>query len=277
MIMLTTAPQPAKLSVALIGCGKMGGALLAGWLKADTVSNVTILDPADLPGQFDEEELITHITDPSGLTGKYDVLMLATKPQIMDTICAEIKGHLHRDTLVLSIAAGKSIAYFENYFGNNQPIIRTMPNTPAAIGKGITVACPNASVSDTQKQSAEMLLKAGGLVDWLDNEELLNAVTALSGSGPAYIFYLIETLAKTGQSLGLPENIAEKLARQTVIGSAALAEEDSESPPSKLRENVTSPGGTTQAALQVLMDGRLEEIYKEALNAAKTRGEELSG
>lgn len=183
MIMLSTAPQPSKLSVALIGCGKMGGALLAGWLKGDTVSEVTILDPAGLPDQFSDIETITHITQPSDLTGKYDVLMLATKPQIMDTICAGIKDHLHKDTLVLSIAAGKSIAYFEDYFGADQPIIRTMPNTPAAIGKGVTVACPNACVNSEQKQNAETLLKAGGLVDWLEDENLLNAVTALSGSG----------------------------------------------------------------------------------------------
>lgn len=276
MIMLSTAPHPSKLSVALIGCGKMGGALLAGWLKAKTVSNVSILDPAGLPDQFSNEEIITHITDPSGLSAQYDVLMLATKPQIMDTICEGLKDHLHKDTLVLSIAAGKSIAYFEGYFGGDQPIIRTMPNTPAAIGKGITVACPNASVSSGQKKSAEALLKAGGLVDWLEDENLLNAVTALSGSGPAYIFYLIETLAKTGETIGLPKDIAQRLARQTVIGSAALAEEDGETSASTLRENVTSPGGTTQAALKILMDGRLEKIYQEALSAAKTRGEELS-
>lgn len=276
MIMLSTAPHPSKLSVALIGCGKMGGALLTGWLKRDTVSDVTILDPAGLPDVFSNEEIITHVTEPSGLTGKYDVLMLATKPQIMDKICTGLKDQLHKDTLILSIAAGKSIAYFEGYFGSDHPIIRTMPNTPAAIGKGITVACPNASVSAPQKQNAETLLKAGGLVDWLEDENLLNAVTALSGSGPAYIFYLIETLAKTGEKIGLSKDLAEKLARQTVIGSAALAEEDAGTSASKLRENVTSPGGTTQAALEVLMDGRLEEIYKEALNAAKTRGEELS-
>jgi len=276
MIMLSTAPQPSKLSVALIGCGKMGGALLAGWLKVETVSDVTILDPAGLPDQFNGIEVITHITDPSDLINKYDVLMLATKPQIMDNICAGLKDHLHKDTLILSIAAGKSIAYFEGYFGNDHPIIRTMPNTPAAIGKGITVACPNAAVSAAQKKNAETLLKAGGLVDWLEDENLLNAVTALSGSGPAYIFHLIETLAKTGEQIGLSRDLAEKLARQTVIGSAALAEDDEGTPASQLRKNVTSPGGTTQAALEILMDGRLEEIYKEALNAAKTRGEELS-
>jgi pyrroline-5-carboxylate reductase len=155
MIMLSTAPQPTKLSVALIGCGKMGGALLSGWLKRDTVSDVTILDPAALPDSFKGEEIITHVTEASELTGQYDVLMLATKPQIMDTICEGIKDHLNKDTLVLSIAAGKSISYFEGYFGSNQPIIRTMPNTPAAIGKGITVACPNKSVKDAQKKSAE--------------------------------------------------------------------------------------------------------------------------
>ncbi|MAE50561.1 MAG: pyrroline-5-carboxylate reductase [Micavibrio sp.] len=274
--MLTTAPQPKKLSVALVGCGKMGGALLEGWLASDTVSEVTIIDPAPLPAHFENNPLITHMNDTAQLQGAYDVLMLATKPQIMDQVCEGLTGKLNKSTLILSIAAGKSISYFENYFGPDQPIIRTMPNTPAAIGKGITVACPNTCVSQKQKENAETLLSAGGLVDWISEEHQLNAVTALSGSGPAYIFYLIEVLAKTGEQMGLSKEMSMKLARQTVIGSAALAEKNDETPASTLRENVTSPGGTTQAALEVLMDGRLENIYQEALLAAKQRGEHLA-
>lgn len=254
----------------------MGGALLEGWLKQGICTKVTISDPMDLPKKFQNNDLIRHIKDVSELNEKHDICVLATKPQIMDKICPALQEKLSDGTPVLSIAAGKSIGYFENFFGAQHPIIRAMPNTPAAIGKGITVAVPNPLVSELQVAQAHALLMAGGDVEWLDDENLMDAVTALSGSGPAYIFYLIETLEKTGQKLGLSPNMSAKLARQTVIGSAALAESDADTPASTLRENVTSPGGTTAAALNVLMDGRLEKIYEEALTAARNRGQELN-
>lgn len=265
-----------RISVLLIGCGKMGGALLEGWLKKDICEHITISDPAELPEKFGSNNLIKHIRKISEATDKYDVIMLATKPQIMDGVCENLKQTMSKDSLVLSIAAGKTIEYFENYFDKDQPIIRTMPNTPAAIGEGISVCTPNRNVSDEQKTMVQNLLSAGGMVEWLDDENLMDSVTALSGSGPAYIFYLIEVLEKTGVKIGLPQDIAAKLARQTVIGSAALAKDESDTPAATLRQNVTSPGGTTQAALDVLMNGELETIYEKALTAARNRGKELS-
>lgn len=254
----------------------MGGALLDGWLKQDICSFVTISDPAELPEKYRNNNLIKYIKNISELTEKHDICVLATKPQIMDKVCPDLQEKLSDGTPVLSIAAGKSIGYFENFFGAQHPIIRAMPNTPAAIGKGITVCVPNPIANETHVAQAHALLLAGGDVEWLDNESLMDAVTALSGSGPAYIFYLIETLEKSGQKLGLSANMSAKLARQTVIGSAALAESDADTHASTLRENVTSPGGTTAAALSVLMDGRLEEIYEEALTKARDRGQELN-
>ena len=266
----------SKISVLLVGCGKMGGALLDGWLKKDICSHVTISDPADLPEKYSANNLINHITNIVEASDKYDVIMLATKPQIMDGVCESLKQTPRQDSLILSIAAGKTIEYFENYFGENQPIIRTMPNTPAAIGEGVSVCTPNKNVSETQKQMAQKLLSAGGMVEWLDDERLMDSVTALSGSGPAYIFYLIEVLEKAGTKIGLPKDLSAKLARQTVIGSAALAKDEKNIGAVTLRKNVTSPGGTTQAALDVLMNGELDTIYEKALTAARNRGKELS-
>ena len=151
-----------------------------------------------------------------------------------------------------------------------------MPNTPAAIGKGMTVACANTKVSAKQKSMTENLLDTLGVTDWLENETLFDAVTGLSGSGPAYIFYMIEAMAKAGTTLGLEPGFAMKLARQTVIGSAALAEREASLPASKLRENVTSPNGTTAAALSVLMDGKFQDIITTAIAKASARSKELS-
>lgn len=254
----------------------MGGALLDGWLKSGIVSGVTVLDPAGLDDKYQNNPKIRHIRAAEALEGTFDVILLATKPQIMDQVCAALRGKIAPQTLILSIAAGKSIGYFEGYFGARHPVIRTMPNTPAAIGQGITVACPNAAVSNAQRDLATALLGAGGMVEWLADENLIDAVTALSGSGPAYVFHLIEILSATGAAIGLPADLAQKLARQTVIGSAALAGAEPQTPAAILRQNVTSPGGTTEAALKVLMDGRLEKIYAEALNAAKNRGKALN-
>lgn len=254
----------------------MGGALAQGWLKGDICSNITILDPFDVSKSLQNEPIVNHVKTLDEISSMdFDCILLATKPQIMDEVCAVLAPSITAKPLVLSIAAGKSIGYFENYFGSTHPIIRTMPNTPAAIGKGITVACPNAAVTFKHKQTADLLLQAAGMVEWLVVESLLDAVTAVSGSGPAYVFHLIEILEKSALDLGLPHDLAAKLARQTVIGSAALAEADNQTPASTLRENVTSPGGTTAAALNVLMDGRLQKIYKEALTAARNRGKEL--
>ena len=178
--------------------------------------------------------------------------------------------------MFVSVAAGKPLAFFEKHLGAGAKIIRSMPNTPAAVGKAITVAVANKNVSGADRDQAAKLLSAIGDVVWVEKESLLNPVTALSGSGPAYVFLLIETLTKAGIHIGLEAGMAEKLARQTVIGSAALAEVDT-SPAAQLRQNVTSPGGTTEAALKTLMaHPGIQELFNNALKAAAKRAEELS-
>lgn len=264
-------------TIALIGCGKMGGAMLRAWIDTGIAAHTDVLEPHGLPSGLSSPAITLHPDAASfgRAARKPDVVVLAVKPQSMDEACAAIKPAVPAQALVLSIAAGKTIASFENIFGAAQPVVRVMPNTPAAIGKGISAAVANAHVSAAQRTLATRLMEANGKVEWLHDEKLMNAVTALSGSGPAYIFHLIETLAAAGEKIGLPPALAMTLARQTVIGSAALAEASPDTPASQLRENVTSPGGTTAAALNVLMNGELQEIYNHALTAAVQRGREL--
>lgn len=250
----------------------MGSALLRGWLAAKISYDITIIEPAGLPAEFQGTPV--HLaTAPPAHT---DIVILAVKPQKMGEACKTLS--LKPDTLVLSIAAGQSIDGFEDYFGAGQPIIRAMPNTPAAIGKGVTVAIANANVSPAQKQAAQIVLQATGIVEWINDEAQMDAVTALSGSGPAYVFLLIEAMAAAGENAGLEHDFAMALARQTVIGAAALAEVDAASPASILRHNVTSPGGTTEAALNVLMqDDALIKLMTAAIKAAMEQSKALSG
>ena len=268
--------MPTSPVISLIGCGKMGGAMLRGWLAAGTVSHVDVLEPSGHT-RAPQTEIFTDLASFIAGARKPDIIVLAVKPQVMNDVCAALKPFVPAHALILSIAAGKTIASFENIFGTTQPVVRVMPNTPAAIGKGISVAVANKHVTPAQRETAHALLAAAGLTEWVDDESLMNAVTAVSGSGPAYVFHLIETLAAAGEKAGLSPTLSMKLARQTIIGSAALAETDADIPAAKLRENVTSPGGTTAAALEVLMNGELQSIYDEAINAATKRGKELAG
>ena len=271
----------SAMNLALIGCGKMGTAMLRGWLAAGIENRVYVLDPAGLP-----KELVDFTPNPVSYfknaadfvkaAPQADVFIIAVKPQIMEAACSSIATVVPRNALVLSIAAGQTVAGFERRFGLAQPVVRAMPNTPAAIGKGITVAVANANVSPSQKQQADSILKSMGAVEWIADEGLLDAVTALSGSGPAYVFLLMEVLAESGRKAGLPADLAMKLARQTVIGSSALAEKEFVLPASTLRQNVTSPGGTTEAALKVLMGGPMQRMFDEAIAAATARGKELA-
>ncbi len=268
-----------KYVITLVGCGRMGGAMLRGWLNSDIDAHYVVVEPNGEPEFIKSEERVTFADSAQGIAqsaAQSDICILAVKPQVMKAICEVLAPLISKECLILSIAAGQTIANFENYFGSDQPIIRVMPNTPAAIGKGMSVAVANPHASDEQKALTTQILECSGKAEWIDDEDLMNAVTAVSGSGPAYIFYLIEALAKAGENAGLDQNTAMTLARPTVVGSAALAENDADTPASTLRENVTSPNGTTQAALDVLMDGRMQEIFNEALLAAKKRGEELA-
>jgi pyrroline-5-carboxylate reductase len=268
-------PAPSAL---LAGCGKMGASLLQRWLSDNRFRHITVIEPSGLPPEFANADLTQYSAAADIAPGtRFDLIILAVKPQVIRDVCTALKPLAGPETLLLSIAAGTPISLLEEIFGASTTIVRTMPNTPAAIGQGATVAVANAACSPAHKTLAESALNGTGLVEWVTDEGLMNAVTALSGSGPAYVFYLIEALEKAGADIGLPADLAKALARQTVIGAAALAASTPATPAVTLRQNVTSPGGTTAAALDVLMNGEFQALLTRALAAAKRRGEELAG
>lgn len=253
----------------------MGHALLCAWLRNDLVNTIIVVDPHNKP-DFNDDRIRYFQKYPSNLGAPADILVIAVKPQILKQAFESIISQIDLHTGILSIVAGSSISTLESVFGSGRSIIRSMPNTPASIGKGISVAIANKNTNAVQRHAANQLLRAAGIVEWIEDEQLMDAVTALSGSGPAYIFHLIECLAKAGENIGIEKNIAMTLARQTVIGSAALAEADAEIPAEILRKNVTSPNGTTQAGLDVLMDGKFQDILTQTLTAAQKRSKELN-
>ena len=265
--------------ILLVGCGKMGGALLGGWLAGDiAAADVTIVEP--FAGDAVAQRFGVTVVDEVGRVAAGfvpDIVAFAVKPQNMDDILPLYRPFVRPETVFLSIAAGRTIASFEQHLGTEAAIIRTMPNTPAAIGRGITVACANAPVREAQRTLAHGLLEAVGLVDWVADEALLDAVTAVSGSGPAYVFLMIEAMTDAGIAAGLAPDLAERLARATVAGSGELARQSDEAA-AILRTNVTSPGGTTAAALEVLMaDDGLTALMRRAVEAATRRSRELAG
>ena len=265
----------------LVGCGKMGGALLAGWIDRGVApAGITVVEPADeAAAAVRSAHGVTVVAGMEALDAGYrpDIVVFAVKPQGLGDIAVLYRPFAEAGAVALSIAAGKPIAFFEAALGAAAAIVRTMPNTPAAVRRGITAACANAHVTDTQRALCQELLEAVGEVVWVDDEALLDPVTAVSGSGPAYVFLLIECLAEAGVAAGLPADTAERLARATVIGSAELARQ-SPDPAAVLRRNVTSPGGTTEAALKVLMaDDGLGPLMRRAIDAATRRSRELAG
>jgi pyrroline-5-carboxylate reductase len=274
---MTAGGKPPATTLLLVGCGKMGGALLKGWLERGAARHVVVVEPGSGADAFAGERLVERHKRPDEIPLEFapDVVVFAVKPQGMDGAVNPYKRFVGR-SLFLSIAAGKTLRYFARLLDDDAAVVRAMPNTPAAVGRGITVATANPRVTPTQRRVAEMLLSAVGEVGWVDDEALIDAVTAVSGSGPAYVFLLIECLAKAGVSAGLPADLAMRLARATVAGSGELARLSHE-PASKLREAVTSPGGTTRAALDVLMatDG-LEPLMIKAVAAAARRSRELA-
>lgn len=265
------------MNTALVGCGKMGGALLHGWLAQGVESSFDVLEPGGLPDFVCGASLRSFASAGDFVAhSRPDVLVLAVKPQVMDAVCASLVPAVGPRTLIVSIAAGRTIASFQKIFGAGQPVVRAMPNTPASIGKGMTVAVAGPGVSSAFRDRAERLLSVTGKFAWVEDEGLMDAVTAVSGSGPAYVFALIEVLARAGVQAGLPDALAADLARQTVIGAAGLAESEAQTSAETLRRNVTSPGGTTQAALDVLLapDG-LDLLFGRAVAAAVARGQAL--
>lgn len=258
----------------LLGCGKMGSAMLKGWLgQGISPDMVWVSEPN--PSDWLRNSGV-HLN--AGVPTSPAIALLAVKPQMMGDAVGAVAALGGGDTLVLSIAAGTPIRFFEKTFGAGTPIIRAMPNTPAAIGQGITAITGNAAATEAHLQLAEALLSAIGQTVRLEGEHQMDAVTAVSGSGPAYVFHLIETLAAAGEAEGLPRDLALHLARATVAGAGALAE-TAEEDPAQLRVNVTSPGGTTAAALQVLMDEEtgFPALLRRAVKAAADRGRELAG
>ena len=263
----------------LVGCGKMGGAMLEGWLKSGVAAaGVWIVDPAGAT-DFAGTAGVTVVGDAADLPDdlKPEVVIIAVKPQAMDAVVGAYAKYTDPGCVFVSIAAGTTIAYFEKTLGAAAAVIRVMPNTPAAIGQGISVLCPNANTGEGQAQMARRLLEAVGEAHLIADEALMDAVTGVSGSGPAYVFWMIDCLAQAGVEAGLPEGLSASLALQTVAGAGQLARA-SDDPPDQLRRNVTSPGGTTQAALEVLMaeDG-LKPLMARAVAAATRRGRELAG
>ena len=262
-------------NLALVGAGKMGGAMLQGWLALGLPpKNVAIFDPN--PSSEIAALGAKGIAINPAKADKRSVIVLAVKPQIAAEVMPSVAALAGGDTLVLSVMAGKTLTFLQTAFPN-VAIVRAMPNTPAAIGRGIAVLVPNAKVTSAQRAVATELLSATGTVEWVSDETLMDAVTAVSGSGPAYVFLLAEALAQAGIAAGLPKELAEKLARETVAGSGELLHR-SPLDPATLRKNVTSPGGTTAAALEILMGpAGFDALLKQAVAAATKRSQELAG
>jgi pyrroline-5-carboxylate reductase len=267
-----------KGSLVLAGAGKMGGAMLEGWLKAGAdPKKIVALDPK--PPEELQDLLARHgikHNPPVASITDAEVIVVAVKPQVMEDVLPNLVSLKSSQPLILSVAAGKTIATFAKHFGEKSAIIRTIPNTPAAIGRGITALCANANVSKSQMVLATSLLASTGEVVTVENESMIDLVTAVSGSGPAYIFYLTECMAAAGEKIGLPPALAMQLARATVAGSGELMRQ-SGMDAATLRQNVTSPNGTTYAALQVLMaDDGMMPLFEKAISAAARRSKELA-
>ena len=259
--------------IVLLGCGKMGSALLSGWLTRQiNPESVDVIEP--FPSEWLKSRGVGLNRRPSGRVPA--VCVLAVKPQAAEGALGDVRGFGGGKTVVVSIIAGLPITYLESVFGPGTPIVRTMPNTPAAIGQGITALSGNRHAQSADMELAEGLMSAVGETVRLEDEGLMDAVTALSGSGPAYVFHLIETMAEVGKELGLGSGVARRLAVATIAGAGGLAA-SSDRTPSELRVEVTSPGGTTEAALKHLMDPEsgLRQLMSRSMRAAEARGREL--
>jgi pyrroline-5-carboxylate reductase len=260
----------------LVGCGKMGGAMLDGWLtRGLKAADVAVAEPVEAirPKQAG----LRIVSSSSEISETPEIVVLAVKPQSMDATLTDLRRFAETGAVFLSIAAGKTLGYFAGHLGAGAKVVRSMPNTPAAVRQGITVATAAPGVSAAEKKRCHELLEAVGQVLWVDDEALMDPVTALSGSGPAYVFLLVEAMAAAGAKLGLTPEMAMQLARATVSGSGELLKQSSD-PAAQLRVNVTSPGGTTAEALKVLMaaDG-IQPVFDKALAAASRRSKELAG
>ena len=264
-------------TLLLVGAGKMGAAMLEGWLALGIdAKNVVVIEPQPTSDISALTARGLRLNPKSSEVGAASAIVIAIKPQVAPEVVPTLIPYVGRSTVAVSIMAGRTLRFLESALPD-AALIRAMPNTPAAIGRGITVMVPNTRVSAEQRALVHTLLAAIGAVEWVEDEGLMDAVTAVSGSGPAYIFLLAECMAKAGVAAGLPAELSDKLARATVAGSGELLNR-SPLPAATLRRNVTSPGGTTAAALDVLMakDG-LDPLMTRAIAAATRRGRELAG
>jgi pyrroline-5-carboxylate reductase len=267
---------PTRL--VLVGAGKMGGAMARGWLEAGLpASSLTIVEPNPSP------EIASLAADRgvalnAPIAAPPDMLALAVKPQSLEQVAPQIAPLAGEQTLLVSIIAGKTLDNLRARFPQASAVVRAMPNTPAAIGRGVTAAFANAEVNPEQRAWCARLLGAVGAFFWVDDEDAIDVVTAISGSGPAYVFALTEALAAAAEKLGLPQELSMNLARGTVEGAVELMRRDSATAPATLRRNVTSPGGTTAAALAVLQGPEgLDELMAKATAAARARAAEMAG
>ncbi len=264
--------------LAFIGGGNMARSLIGGLLKTGVApATISVSEPqAEARQRLHDEFGVACHAENQRAVADADVIVLAVKPQIMPAIHAELHATLQRNQpLLISIAAGVRLDQLERWFGNGLPIVRCMPNTPALIGSGATGLCPNRHVSDAQKAQAQQILDAAGITRWIDDEALMDTVTAISGSAPAYFFALVEALEDAAASQGLPRETARALAAQTCFGAGRMLTEAGEDP-AVLRQRVTSPHGTTQAALESFNADGLTRIVARAVAAATRRGTELA-
>jgi pyrroline-5-carboxylate reductase len=272
-------PDLRKLSglLVLVGAGKMGGALLEGWLRLGLEpKNVAVLEPQPSPQIAALAQRGIRLNPKAQALTNAAAIVIAIKPQVAAQVVPSLAPMVAASTVVVSIMAGRTLQFLSGALGEARAMVRAMPNTPAAIGRGITVAVPR-NASTAQRELAHLLLSATGAVEWIEDEALMDAVTAVSGSGPAYVFLLAEALAQAGAAAGLPPALAAKLARETVAGSGELLHR-SALDAAALRENVTSPGGTTAAALAMLMsENGLAALMKKAVAAATERSRQLAG
>lgn len=268
----------AFVPLLIFGAGKMGGAMLQGALRAGWPgAMIEVIDPHPSDALRADAVRSGFALNP-GKPSAAKLVLLAIKPQMLDSAAVMLAPCVSAETVLVSVLAGKSIADLKARLPGLRKLVRAMPNTPAAIGRGITGAYATDTLDPNEKAAVKALLATTGRVEWIETEGLIDAVTAVSGSGPAYVFHLVEALAKAGEEVGLPADLAMRLARATIEGAGELLFQDAATAPATLRQNVTSPGGTTAAALEVLMasDG-LTPLMTRAVKAAKARARALSG
>lgn len=266
--------------IGFIGGGNMAGSLIGGLINAGySAANIMVSEPDEARLQTLKNHFKVRVSPDNNVTLNCEIIILAVKPQLLKTVCLQLGQQLdHRkinNSLFISIAAGVKSTDINRWLNNNQAIVRCMPNTPALLQCGATGLFANELVSDKQKQQAEEIMQAVGITIWVDSEDQLNAVTAVSGSGPAYFFLMMEAMQQAGEKLGLTAEVTQQLVLQTALGAARMATE-SDSSPAELRQKVTSKGGTTEQAILSFQSANYQQIVLDALTAANNRSISLA-